>query len=454
MKPLNEAQIQKILEAEPPARASKGRIFRFLIRGFIQAVLAVAVLAGGYKLSEHLIATKPEVAKRTPRERVYTVETVPVGRADHQETIRAFGRVVAAREVELRALVAGTIVDVHPALKSGAVIEAGAPLVTIDDFDYIGALTEARANLAEAEAGLIESRARSRLETDALRRAREQLIFAVRDQERVSQLRQRGRMTERDLDERDLLVSQRQEMVDQRENNLRIEEARIRQQEAVLDRLRWKVRDAERDLADTALRAPFRAVVLDETVEVGRALTVNDVVATLYEADSLEARFQLTDQQFGEILAEAGTVAERPVDIIWRVGDEPVQVPGRIIRAGAEITADRGGVEVIATIDAAAGAIRPGAFVEIVLSGRRHRAVAALPETAVYDSDHVFVVVDGRLQRRTVSVVGYGDGTVFVTGDISDADPVLATRIAEVGEGLKVQSEDSVAEPETVAGGN
>lgn len=453
MKPLDDVQIKQILDAKRTRHPIIGFVVG-LSRVVLQCVLAIAVLAGAWWATERLVATKPEVAKRPPRERIYTIRTVPAQLDSHQPHIRAFGQIAVGRQVELRALVAGKVTHVHPELKPGATIEAGEVLVTIDEFDYVGAITEARANLAEAEARLVESKARLELERDALQRSRDQLAFAVRDQERIKLLHKRGRVTDRDLDERNLLVSQREELIDQRLNNIAIEEARARQQEAGILRLQWGVRDATRDLNDTALRAPFRGVVLTENAEIGRTLNENDVAVSLYEADALEARFQLTDKQYGDILAEAGEIAGRPLEIYWYVGDEPVRIKGTIIRAGAEISADRGGVEVYATLDreSLTEPIRPGAFIEVIVPGRRYPGTFRLPETVLYNDDHVFIDVDGRLVRRDVKIVGYDEDAIILKGDLKPGDRVLATRIAEVGEGLKVRREGQAPADAPAAG--
>jgi len=157
MKPLDDVQIKEIMEAGRPARHSAFGVAIGIVRAVFQVALAIAVLAGGYQASQWLVSTKPEVSKRPPRERVYTIKTVPARLGLHKPQIRAFGQVAIGRKAELRALVAGMVTQVHPRLKSGATIEAGEVLVTIDEFDYVGAITEAKANLAEAEARSIES---------------------------------------------------------------------------------------------------------------------------------------------------------------------------------------------------------------------------------------------------------------------------------------------------------
>lgn len=418
----------------------RGRLARFLIALF-KLALPLAALAAGYMVFDYLRASKPTVAQHPPREQVWTVSTVPVERLDYQPMLRLYGQTVAGRKVELRSLVAGEIVAVSDNLREGAPVQAGEVLLEIDQFDYQGALEEARANLAEAEAKLGESAARIASERDALARASEQLELARRDLERARELRGRGTLSERAVDDRVLVVSQREQAVEQRTNNLRIEEAREQQQRAANARLEWRVRQAERNLADTKLTAPFDAYVQGVAAQVGRTLNANDVIATLLDRTWIEVRFSLSDQQFGRILEGDGDIVGRPVSVNWRIGSEPVTYAGTIERIAPQIASESGGVDVYARLrgNSHLAALRSGAFVEVEIPDRVYRGVARLPDTAIYGTDRIYVIKDGRLAARQVDVVGYDGADVLVRGELTDGERVIVSRISEAGEGLLVE---------------
>ena len=77
------------------------------MRIFLKLFLPVIVIAVGVQAVFWLKATKPETPSQASLERVWTVETVPVIFGDIHPSLTLFGEVVAGREVELRALVAG-----------------------------------------------------------------------------------------------------------------------------------------------------------------------------------------------------------------------------------------------------------------------------------------------------------------------------------------------------------
>ncbi|NRG19653.1 HlyD family efflux transporter periplasmic adaptor subunit [Rhizobiales bacterium] len=431
-------------EAEAPRRT--GRLV-LVFKALLQTLLVAAILFGAYQGMRYFILTKPDVPQRERRETEYVVDMAPVQIADHAPVLNLYGEIVAARTVDLRALVAGEIVYNSENLKAGGFVAKGEELVRIDRFDYEGALVEAKANLAEARARQVENQGLIATERDNLERAQEQLEFARKDFDRAKQLLESGALTQRTVEERELLLSQRRQAVEQRRNAVAVAEAKVEQQAAALDRLEWRVREAERNLADTVLKAPFGGIVRTEAAGVGRLVGVNDVVATLYDRDDLEVRLTLSDNQYGRIVADAGTVIGRPVKVVWYIGREPVVYRATIDRVGADVALARGGVDAYAKVTMEDGKtpLRPGAFVEARLADQTYHDTARIPEAALYGADHVFVVVDGRTERRDVEVLAFDESHLIVKGDLRDGDVIVATRIAEAGEGLKVVDQNNAA---------
>jgi len=456
-----EAGKQPVPEVLPPLREDprRGWSFALVLKALLQLLLAFAILFGAVKGMNLLVATKPDVAKRPIQEKSYAVETVTVAPGDHAPRISVYGETEAGREVELRALVAGEVIEVHPKLKAGGAVSEGEVLVAIDRFDYEGAVTEAEANLAEARAALVESKGRVELEEGNVVRAREQLDFARKDLQRAQDLVGKGTVTERTVDDRKLLVSQRQQTLEQAQNSLALEQARVVQQNAAIRRLEWRLQNAQRQLENTVLKAPFDAIVRSESAELGRLVSVNDAIVSLYNSDAFEVRFTLSDNQYGRLLAETGTVVGRPVEVTWYLGNEPVTYPAEVTRIGADVASSRGGVDLIAAIDASEASVplRPGAFVEVALSDRSYANSFRVPETAYYGDGTVFVVTDSRLDPRDVTSLAIDDGYILVKGGLSAGDRVLTTRIPEAGKGLLVKdlsADRSGANARQAASGN
>ncbi|MBW8637733.1 efflux RND transporter periplasmic adaptor subunit [Hoeflea sp. WL0058] len=411
------------------------------LRVIAQIILMIAVLAGSFVLMNRIIGSRPEPVARTPRPPVYAVETVTAVAADNQPVLHLYGEVQASRSVELRPLVGGEIVTVNPRLRAGFHVDQDDVLIEIDSFSYSGALAEARANLAKARAALTETEANIPAEREQLEEARIQLGLARSDLARAESLVKNETMTQKQVEERRLVVSQREQATSQRRNNLVILEAQRVQQLANVDSLQWRVDEAERNLENVRLTAPFRGVVSSANAEAGRNVSVSDVVATIYDDENLEVRFTLTDAQYGRIVADRDPLIGRRIEVRWSVGESDFRYSGTIDRIAAEIASARGGVEVVARLDPAGDGVRmrTGAFVEISVPDRTYDGSFRIPETALYDGVSVFVVNDGRLTERSVAVAAY-DGDDVILGDgLEEGDVVLVTHLTQADEGVRVR---------------
>lgn len=421
---------------EPPRR--NGAVIA--ARALLQIVLMVAVLFGSYVIMERMIAAAPERTARPQPDIAVPVDAATVSVGDERPLVSLFGEVTAGRSVEVRPPVSGEVIAIGPSLSAGNRVEAGEMLFAIDPFDVELALAEARSNLAQTEATIAEIEARLASERSQLESAREQLELARSDLQRARQLQANGTLTAKQVEDRTLVVSQREQAVSQRVNNIAIEEARLEQQRAVETRQALGVRRAERNLGDATVRAPFAGVIRSSTVETGRIVAANDVAVAMYDDTALDVRFTLTDAQYGRIATDDDPLIGRQVALTWTVGNVDYDYTATVSRIGADIAADRGGVDVYARIDASEAPVqlRPGAFVAVSVPDRLYRDAVRLPETALYDAGTMYVIEEGRLARRAVDVVAFEGDDVIVGAGLEDGQQVLTTRLSNVEDGLKV----------------
>ena len=420
-----------------------------IIRGIVQAVLMLAVLFGASLVMQRMIEARPERERRPRPETVYTIDTVPAVLAANRPTLNVFGEIVAGRTIDMRTPASGEIVRVDPGLRAGLRVSEGQELFAIDDFDARAALTEARAALAQARGQMAETEARIAGEEAQIAATEDQLTLAREDFARTERLVERGTVPAAQLETKRLALSQSEQAVATRRSNLAIQRAQLDTQASQMERLELRVEQAERDLSNTVMTAPFSGVVRSADAEVGRNVSPSDVLVSLYDAASLDARFLLTDAQYGRLATDRDPLIGRPATVTWTVGGEPYAFEAVVDRLGAEIATERGGVEVFAAVEAADGPVtlRPGAFVEITLPDRTFADTFRLPETALYDERDVYVDVDGTLERRSVVRLAYdGEDVIVRPADevgLSEGERVMATRISRVDAGLRVRERGS-----------
>ncbi len=416
--------------------------------GFLMKLVLPAVILGGAVIGLQAMRDEEEGGRSFERrEQATPVTTQPVVFQDVAPEIELFGELVASRTVELRAPVPGEVIEVHPALVSGGIVPAGETLLAIDPFDYEGAVVQARANRDEGRARIREVESRIALETTLSERAEEQLAVVQEDMARFEELLRRGSATQAQVDTKRLELSTRSQAVDQRRANVEIETARLEQTRAQVERLDWLLEVSERDLSRTALQAPVNAVVREANAEVGKLLNANDIVAVLYDPQSLEVRFALPDALYGRLLSQ-GDIIGHPVSISWRLGRDVRFAEGEIVRVGADIAAERGGVDVFAKVRDADPSLRPGAFLEVAVPDMTYEDVLLVPEAALYDGRKIYTVADERLVGHEVTVVASVEEGFLVSTDVETGVPLMTSRMTEAGNGVLVRDVNAPAAPE------
>ena len=411
------------------------------MRKVLLVLVPIVLLAAGAVGASYLIRTKPRVEPSPPTERVWTVDAVTVRLGDVQPEIQLFGKIFAARQIQIRALVTGQIVRIHPNLVEGGLIRRGETILAIDEFEYLSALKESEARLAEARARIVEREAKRRAETEALKRDREILAVLDRDLKRARQLRKRGNISIQALDKKRLELSRQQRAIVLRQNGIDAEAARLEQEKATIERLDVAVQRARYDLERTEVRAPFDGVFMNITAQAGQRLGVLDSVGNLIATGRLEARFHMSDAQYGRLTSTDRGVIGRRARVTWRVGQRKLELEAVIARVGAQIDTASGGVELFAQIEDrdAASTLRPGAFVEVHIPDRVYANVARVPESVLHPGNVVYGVEDGRLVARKAKIVGRVGNDVLLRGGLTDGERLVTTQSVAIAPGLRVE---------------
>lgn len=420
-----------------PARGVKRRPRGRRLR---KILLPLVIIAMGVGFAGYLRATRPPVERNPVNERVWIVSAMPVTLSNVQPMLRLYGEIVAGRKVDLRPLVAGRIVAVGPKFAAGGIVRAGDLLVQIDPFDYKSAIDERTAQLNEAKARLEEYLSELVAEKRQMPGDKSTLTLRKRDAVRKANLRARGSGSVKSSDDAKLALAQAEQKLIAREQSIARLGARSKQQSAVIERLKVSLERARRDLRETYLRAPFDGFLIEADGAVGKRVGINDRIARLIDAKWLEAKFQVSDEEFGR-LAAAGGYRNRAATVRWVTGGKTFSFPATIERVASQVDAKSGGVNLYARIAGTTieTVLRPGIFVEVVIKDRAYDNVVRLPVSAVHGGKLVYIVVKGRLQPRQVKTVARAGNDILVRGALKPGDKVLVSRFAEIGKGVRVE---------------
>ncbi len=417
-----------------------GRKPRRRLRGLGRVLLPLIVLAAAIAAFLAMMATRTAILPEAPGERVWAVEAVVVAVETVRPRIPLFGQAVAGRSVDLRPLVAGRIAAVGPDFREGGHVAEGALLVAVDPFDFKTTRALRAAELAEAGAALREVEADLAGARDQLGEDRRQLELLRREADRRRQLRERGAISQKAVDDAELALSRQQQAASQRRNAVERFTARAERQQAAIRRAEAALARADRDLEETRLTAPFGGWLVDIGVEVGKQVGTGERVARLVDASRLEIRLSIPYGIFGELDTGAGIVG-RALTAVWRTGETVRSFPARIARLEGEIDAASGGIAAFASLEAlpADTRLRPGAFVEVRLEGPELEDAVRLPPSAVFDGRTVYRIgADDRLEAVTVAVRAREGASLLVQGPLENGQRIVLTRFPEIAPGVRV----------------
>jgi membrane fusion protein (multidrug efflux system) len=332
-------------------------------------------------------AEQPPAPSLAPR-----VSLAPVHSCDVEERIEASGELVAVEQAEIAAEVEGRITELlHD---EGSAVEAGEALLTIDPERRELELASARAQVAEAKAGVGERR---------------------REHSRLERLHQRGAVSSAGLDAA--------------ETALAAADSRRRAAEARLG-------VAERALRDATVRAPFAGLLARRFVSRGEFVRPGEPLLELVSLSPIELVFHLAEKDSSRVrlgLVVGAQVAPYPEEVFeaWVTMISPTIDPRtRTLR-------------VKAALDNSDGRLRPGLFARADLGVALRSGALMVPEEAVLQRADGAVVFrfteDDRVERRVVRTGSHRDGAGEVLDGLAPGDWVVSRGHDSLQDGALVQ---------------
>ncbi|RVT86665.1 HlyD family efflux transporter periplasmic adaptor subunit [Rhodobacteraceae bacterium CCMM004] len=373
--------------------------------------------------------------------------------------ITGFGRVEAVRTWEAVSQVDGRVLKAAEALAAGSIVEAGSTLLRVDPRSYEIARDRAAANLQTAEAQLAEldAQAESLSEQIALERRIEAVFQGERDRQR--QLLDRGAVAESRLEqaERDLITQQRRVLDIQNQIDL-ISVQRV-SAEATRRTREVELEEAERDLSNTEIVAPFTGRVLEEDVSEGEYIRPGDRLLTLAAVEAVEIAAEVQPSEVGAALPLLLPSADDGSVLLDLSDQDTARQALSASGIQAVVILNQGGrheyeariARVDGTIDDATGTIglvvvvpdgglpdlsrrRPpltiGAFVSVEFRGTTRSDWRAIPRGAVQSEageTFVYVADDAdTLRRRSAERLGQANGRAIIDAALEAGDRILA----------------------------
>lgn len=350
------------------------------------------------------------------------------------------------------------MLEVFDELAEGVIVPAGATLLSIDPRNYEIARDRAAANLETARAQLAELDAQEENTREQI--ALERRIEAVTQAEfdRRERLVASGAAANATLEQaqRDLITQQRRVL--DLENQLALIPVQRISAEATIRTRTVELEEAERNLANVLITAPFQARIATADAEVGEYVRVGQSLVTINGMAVADITAEVQPEDMRGVLR---LLLPNIADMGPRVLSDPNAAsralalagitatvrntqngqtdtwPAETIRLDGSVDESTGTLGIVVRVENPSVAdpetFRPplanGAFVEVVFSGTVAAPLIAVPRSAVLEDDgtaYVYIVdADGRLARQDVTLGGRAGGDVIVRDGLEPGSRVL-----------------------------
>jgi RND family efflux transporter MFP subunit len=345
------------------------------------------------------------------------------GASQADTVLNASGYVTARRQATVSSKITGRVVDVL--IEEGMDVKEGQVLARLDDSNIRAAFELARAQLESARRGLDETRA---LLDEAELNLERQRQLVARNLASAAEL-DRARALERSL------------------------AARLQRNEADVEVAARQVDIYQRQLEDTVIRAPFDGIVVAKNAQPGEMVSpvsagggfTRTGIGTIVDMGSLEIEIDVNEAYINRVSPGQRAVATLDAYPDWKI-------PAHVIAIIPTADRQRATVEVRVGFDAMDPRILPDMGVKVAfrdVNREEGAAVAAgvlVPAAAVRRSgerDIVFVVTEGRVERRAVAQTGFGDRMARVTGGLSAGEIVVLEPPADLQDGDAVKEKNN-----------
>ncbi|WP_404340825.1 efflux RND transporter periplasmic adaptor subunit [Pseudoalteromonas mariniglutinosa] len=377
---------------------------KIIIPVFIISVTLIVVM---------LIKNNPPQAKRfsAPPKAKINVTVKALELTDYPIEIDSFGTVKPRTQSILVAQASGQIIHINEQFREGGFFEQEEVLLQLDDRDHRAEVKAAQANLLNAEQSLLEEQARGRQ--------------ALTDWQRLG-----------NESEPSMLVL--------RKPQLAAAQAQVLSAQAQLEK-------AQLNLERTKIKAPYAGRILSRSVDLGQVVSNNTQLATIYATDSVEIRLpiknkdlpfiNLPEQYRDGVKNQTGSKVYFSSDLIGAQ-----QWQGQLVRTEGAIDEGAQQLYVVAQINDPYQSteqnrypVKIGQYVKAEITGKVAANVLVIPNSAIYQGSYVYIVEQGVLQRKNISLAWQNNQYAIVSKGLEHGQKLVLTSLGQVSSGTAVE---------------
>lgn len=373
------------------------------------------------------------------------------------------GTVQPSRSWQAVAQVKGKIVEKHPQLQKGAILQANTLILRIDPTDYQLAIAQTEADIQATQAQLQELDAKAANTRASLKIEQAALALNEKELQRKRQLVGQGSVSRSDLESQERSQLGQQQSVQAQHNTLNLIPSQKALLQAQLARHQATLTAARRNLDNTEIRLPFTSRIASADVEQEKYVREGEVLATADGMERVEIETQIPIDQMSNLLSSEpgadaidlnGSLQQPDLQLSARVelreGSLVASWPARFARFSDTLDPKTRTVGVIIEVDAPYAGVLPGKrpplikglFVEVALSGKPSQGKLIVPRSALHGGNIYVVSQEGRLDIRPVKVALLQPEFAVIDNGLTAGEQIIVSDLNPAISGMLLQAED------------
>ncbi|HUC78475.1 MAG TPA: efflux RND transporter periplasmic adaptor subunit [Vicinamibacterales bacterium] len=381
----------------------------------------LAVVAVGCSKSETAQARGREDAAKP-------IKTESVRQEAVRRSVEVVGTLAAVDEVTVSSEAEGRVARLFSDL--GDRVVAGQALLELDREKPQYNLDQQKAALERALAkfGATDPSHLPPIEkTPDVLKAQAELVQAKQAFDRADELNRRQLVPKQTLDDAEAMFQSKQASYDASLQNARNLRADIAASEAAL-------KLADRELRDTAIRAPFDGYIQKRLVSLGEYVKVQTPVMAVVRVDPLKVTAEIPEKMAPWI--KLGQTAELHVDAY-----PDKTITGKISRISPAVNTATRAFPFEALVPNTDALLKPGTFARVHIESSKVDQVMTLTYAAIqyrYGVNRVFVVDGDHLVARELKVGERMGERIEVVDGVKPGDAVALTEVDKLSDGTRV----------------
>ncbi len=388
-------------------------------------VIILMILGFGGCASLFLLWTGPETIPEEKIASAKIVQTIPLMPQRRSVAVSASGSVIPSRKVVIKPQVTGQVIWQSQSITIGGQVKEGDELIRIDPKDYELALAEVQSNFEQA---------RFEQEVESGRQ-----VIAEHEWNELQS----------DLD------------MEEVNKSLVLRKPHLRRAEALMEKARNDIEIAKLQLSRTVITAPFNAMVVEESVEVGQLLNPGSDICELVSTDEfwIQATIPFSQLKWVDFPEDGQPGAEARV--ILDMGDgESVVWEGRVIRLLSDLDPLGRMARLIVSVTdpldlhrrfASKLPLLLGSFVEVKIDAGELEDTLTIPRAALREGNRIWVVGDDHVLKILPATVLWRETeTVLISNNLEKGDQLIVSDLRAALPGMKVAPQPATAYPELV----